>query len=67
MGALTFPAVNSTFNELLQEVNGGRVKSIRSAEKKLLLYIAPVSLPVPKGYIILILSSRESAKVPGIT
>jgi hypothetical protein len=65
--ALTFPAVDSSFNELLQEVNGGRLRSIRSAEKKFLLYIAPVSLSVPKGCIMLILSSRESAKVPGIT
>lgn len=37
------PAILESLNELLQEVNRGGVRSLRSAETKFLLFIAPVS------------------------
>jgi serine/threonine protein kinase len=44
MAGLKFPAVRSSLEELLRVAETAQIHSIRSAEKKLLLYIAPVRI-----------------------
>jgi serine/threonine protein kinase len=39
-----FPSARASVGELLEEVNLGNIQSLRSAERKLMLYIAPVCL-----------------------